>query len=42
MTWLTPDIARFVLGFLAGFFSLAGAQFIAEVVHAWRTGEDRS
>ncbi|WP_431490925.1 hypothetical protein [Paraburkholderia fungorum] len=40
--WITPDVARFILGFLAGAASVAGALLAAEIMHAWRTGEDRS
>ena len=39
---LTPDLARFILGFLLGVFSVGGAILVSDVVHAARTGEDRS
>ena len=42
MTWLTPEVARVILAYPAGVYTVAGALFVAEVVHVWRTGEDRS
>jgi len=41
-SWLTLDAARFILGFLLGVFSVGAALLVSDVVHAWRSGEDRS